>query len=354
MTYIFYATFIPGLRECAAEIIHERLSDAVIHRLLDGAVIFETALSYDKLNFFCFNNIFALISVVDRREAPGALEAHVRAAISGGTSRKAEQIIARNSGNIRSFRIVISEENRPAAIDEKLRAEAERYIARVSGLGVNRSGPDTEFWFLYRREGGPPEANGRLPAGFSVFMKRLTLRPSWEKSLHPGELPPPLAWMLCRLGRLRHTDTVLDPFCGYGSIPFAALKHFHIKQFIACDHDQKAAAHAAARFKSRAPGSFILHTADFRSLLSLVPEKTVDVIITDPPWGLYRELPDGNFYEEMFRVFGALLKEGGRVLVLCAKEDELLEAAVGRLKLGKRVPILLSGRKTAIFQFDFT
>ena len=352
MTHTFYATFIPGLRECIAEIIHERLPDAVIHRLLDGAVIFETALSYDKLNFFCFNNIFALISVMDQREAPGALEAHIKSAILGGVSREAEQIIARNSGNIRSFRIVISEENRPAAIGEKQRAEAERYIARVSGLRVNRSGPDTEFWFLYRREDGLPETTGQPLAGFSVFMKRLTLRPSWEKSLHPGELPPPLAWMLCRLGRLRHTDIVLDPFCGSGSIPLAALKHFHIKQFIACDNDQKAAARTAARFKSRAPGSFILHTADFRSLLSLVPEKTVDVIITDPPWGLYRELPSDNFYEEMFRVFGALLKEGGRALVLCAKEDELSGAAAGSFKLRKRVPILLSGRKTAIFQFD--
>ena len=315
----------------------------VILRLLDGAVLFETGCGYDKLNFFCFNNIFAVISVMDQPVAEGALETHIKNAAA--VSPAAEPVIAHNIKKFRSFRIVISQENKPAAIDEKLRALAERYIAQVSGLSVNRSRPDTEFWFLYRREDGPPETS------FSVFMKRLTLRPSWEKSLRPGELPPPLAWTLCRLGRLRHTDIVLDPFCGSGAIPFAALKHFHINRFIACDQDKKASAHTAARFKDRPAGSFILHTAGFRSLVSLVPEKSVDAIITDPPWGLYRELPNG-FYEEMFRVFSVLLKAGGRAVVLCAKTDELLTAAESCFRPRKIIPILLSGRKTAIFQFN--
>jgi tRNA G10 N-methylase Trm11 len=345
MSYTFYATFIPGLRECIAEIIRERLPGAVIQRLLDGAVLFETGCGYDKLNFFCFNNIFACISVMDQADTEGALETHIKTAAA--VSPAAEMIMAHNSKKFRSFRVVISRENKPATIDEKLRTLAERYIARVSGLGVNRSRPDTEFWFLYRREDSPPGTS------FSIFMKRLTLRPSWEKSLNPGELPPPLAWTLCRLGRLRHTDVVLDPFCGSGAIPFAALKHFHINRFIACDHDKKAAARTAARFKDRASNSLVLHTADFRSLVSLVPAQSVDAIITDPPWGLYRERP-GGFYEEMFRVFSALLKAGGRVVVLCAQNDELLRAAGSRFMPQKTIPILLSGRKTTVFQFNFT
>jgi tRNA G10 N-methylase Trm11 len=184
-------------------------------------------------------------------------------------------------------------------------------------------------------------------------MKRLTLRPSWEKTLHPGELPPPLAWMLCRLGRLRHTDTVLDPFCGYGAIPFAAMSYFHITKCLACDKNPKAAAWTAARFKNRAGGSFILHTADFRSLVSVVPAKSVDTMITDPPWGLYQSIPDSGFYEEMFRVFGVLLKEGGRVVLLCARNEEVISAAGNRFMPQKHIPILLSGRKAAIIQFEF-
>jgi tRNA G10 N-methylase Trm11 len=364
VSYTFYASFIPGLQECIAEVIQERLPDVVIHKLLDGAALFETQCSYDKLNFFCFNNIFAVAGIMEHCSPDQALEAHISAVIAGKTASgkapagippaaAAEKIIAQNSKKFHSFRIVVSKENKPAAVSEKLRAQAEQYITRLSGLSVNRSRPDTEFWFLYRSE------------DFSVFMKRLTLRASWEKSLHPGELPPPLAWMLCRLGGLKHSDTVLDPFCGYGSIPFAALKYFHITKCITCDNNSEAAAYTRGRFKDRASGSFVFHKTDFRSLVSLIPEKSVDVIITDPPWGFYspdkNTLQDGEanisikqLYEDMFRVFGVLLKEGGRAVVLCANNDEILGVAPGHFELQNNIPILLSGKKTSIFQFKFT
>jgi predicted RNA methylase len=348
----YYATFIPGLRDFIAEVIKERLADAVIHRLLDGAVLFETETSYDKLNFFCFNNIFAVISVMEHSKSPGALEDHVKAAALNKAGKAAlreisgaREVISCNNKKFHTFRIVISSENKPAAIDEKLRAAAEGYISRLSGLKVNRSSPDTEFWFLFRREDNSQESN------FSVFMKRLSLRPSWEKSLHKGELPPPLAWTLCRLAQLSHGDTVLDPFCGYGSIPDAALKHFHITKFIACDNNREAALYAAARFKKRKTGNFILHQADFSELPSLIAENSVDAVITDPPWGLYREIQDEQFHEKMFDVFGKLLKDGGRAVVLCANRDYLLEAVPGCFKKQCRTPILLSGKKAAIFQF---
>jgi len=337
----FYATFIPGLQDLIAETIKQRLSDVKIRKLLDGAVLFETETSYDKLNFFCFNNIFAVISVMEHAEGSNALEKHIKSAIENGG---AEEIIANNSGKIKSFRIVFSRENIPAAVDEKLRVEAEKYISRICALKIDRSLPDTEFWFLFRRvEGG---------TDFSLFMKRLTLRPSWEKSLHKGELPPPLAWALCRIARLSHGETILDPFCGYGSIPNAALKHFHITKFIACDSDKKAALFTAARFKERNRDDFILYQCDFYSLPSLVEGKSIDAVITDPPWGHYREINDNAFYEKMFAVFEKLLKDGGRAVVLCANREELLKAVPGCFVLENSVHILLSGKKTVIFQFS--
>ncbi|MDR0289838.1 MAG: methyltransferase [Treponema sp.] len=342
----FYATFIPGLQDLIADIVRERLPDAAILNLFDGAILFETGRSYDTLNFFCFNNIFACISVAET----GA-EAHIAAIVRNSAPQgpDALAIMARNSKKFRTFRVVISQENKLAAIDEKLRLAAEQYIARISGLKVDRTGPDAEFWFLYRSE------------GFSFFMKRLTLRPSWEKSLHPGELPPPLVWMLCHLGNLKHGDIVLDPFCGYGAIPSVALKHFHITQCIACDSNEKAAAYTAARFKDRL-SPFTMHKTDFRSLASLLPEKSsIDAIITDPPWGEYREnqnarLSIPQFYEEMFNIFDTLLKADGRIVILGGRSDNavqipLINAAQGRFALRRNIPILLSGKKAAIFCF---
>jgi len=182
-------------------------------------------------------------------------------------------------------------------------------------------------------------------------MKRLTIRPSWEKSLHKGELPPPLAWTLCRLAGLSHDDTVLDPFCGYGSIPDEAMKHFHITNFIACDNDREAIRYTEARFKKRKTPGFVLHKGDFSLLPSLVAEKSIDAIVTDPPWGQYKENSDERFFEKMFSVFEKLLKDGGRAVVLCANKDRLLEAVPGCFRLENSIPILLSGKKAVVFQF---
>ena len=344
---LYYASFIPGLREFIAEVTRERLHDVVIHRLLDGAILFETSVTYDRFNFFCFNNIFAVADLMEHTNHEGALEAHINTVIHNGLAPAAEQVIARNSSKFRTFRIVISRENTPAAIDEKLRLGADQYIARLSGLKVDRARPDAEFWFLYRNDHQPPWRPS--PARqFSVFMKRLTMRPSWEKSLHPGELPPPLAWTLCRLGNLKHGDIVLDPFCGYGSIPHAALKFFHITQCIACDSNEKAAAYTAARHKNH-PADFVPRKTDFRSLANLLPPQSVDAIITDPPWGHYQELPVTQLYEDMFRVFDLLLKADGRIVILGDRTDTLLQAAGNRFTLLQNIPILLSGKKAAIY-----
>jgi len=345
---LYYATFIPGLQELIAEAARERLHDVVIHRLLDGAILFETSVTYDRFNFLCFNNIFAVADVMEHIDSNG-LEAHIHTVIHNGLAPAAEQVIAHNSAKFRTFRIVISRENTPAAIDEKLRLKAEQYIAHISGLKTDRARPDAEFWFLYRHDHQP---EGELPVrDFSVFMKRLTMRLSWEKSLHPGELPPPLAWTLCRLGNLKHGDTVLDPFCGYGSIPDAALKYFHIAQCIACDSNTQAAAYTAARHKNRR-GHFVLHKTDFRSLADLLPAHSVDAIITDPPWGHYQELPVTQLYEDMFRVFDLLLKADGRAVILGDRTDALAQAAQNRFTVSQNIPILLSGKKAAIYLFS--
>jgi len=340
----FYAAFIPGLQTLIADVIKERLPDVKIHKLLDGAVLFETAADYDKLNFFCFNNIFAVISVMEHADNDVkpkiALEKHIKSAVKDNA---ANEVISNNNKKFHTFRIVASAENVPAAIDEKIRAEAESYISRFSGLKVNRSLPDTEFWFLFRSE--------KDQANFSVFMKRLTIRPSWEKTLHKGELPPPLAWTLCRLMKLVHSDTVLDPFCGYGSIPDTALKHFHINKFIACDNNKEAVLYTKKRFNKRKKEDFVFYESDFSALPSIIAEKSIDAIVTDPPWGEYKEINKSAFYKEMFDVFYKLLKDGGRVVLLCANNDDFLNEAPESFKLENKIPILLSGKKAVIYQF---
>jgi len=353
---LFYAAFVPGLQNFIEQVIKERLrnNEVKIHKLLDGAVLFETETTYDKLNFFCFNNIFAVIDIQEDvhtetrrhgehggngKQSVNVLESFIKSILVKEIDSRG--VIANNSKSFNTFRIVVSNENVPAAIDEKLRVQAENYISRLSSLKVNRSLPDTEFWFLYRRD-------EKSKKNFSVFMKRLTLRSSWEKTLHKGELPPPVAWVLCRLANLVHSDTVLDPFCGYGSIPEAAFKYFHITRFIACDNDSEAAKYSTGRFIKRKKGEFNFYRTDFTELPSLLPEE-IDAIVTDPPWGHFKESNIDGFLAKMFEVFNKLLKDGGRAVVLYANDENFTKAIPSSFELQTQIPILLSGKKAVIY-----
>jgi len=353
----YYATFIPGLQEFIAVAIRERLPDVSILKLLDGAVIFKTGVTYDSLNFFCFNNIFALIDIDEIRDkkakcdideihkynGQAKIELHIKKIINALDNRSLEamQVISENNNKIQSFRLVCSAENKPVSISEKSRLGMEKFIERISSLKPDRSNPDTEFWFLYRSE------------GFCVFMKRLTNNRAGEKSLHPGELSPQLAWSLCRIAELKHGQTASDPFCGYGSIPLAACRHFPVKKFYASDLDP-----ACVKIAKSKPGlkneRCEIVKADFRSVPELIGQGSIDVIVTDPPWGLYKEtdVPLQRLYDEIIGCFARLLKAGGTAVILSAAEKEV-EAAVGKvgmLTINGKIPVLVSGKKAIIFK----
>jgi 23S rRNA G2445 N2-methylase RlmL len=325
------------MQKVVEAIVRERLPDVKIGRLLDGAVVFETHCTYDRLNFFCFNNIFALIDIAENPGGETGLEAYMRAVRGPGP----RPLIAENTKKIRSFRVVCSRENTPAAVSERVRQDTERYIAAQSGLAVDRSRPDTEFWFLSRRE------------GLSLFMKRLTRHGSFEKTLHGGELPPPLAYLLCWLSGPKPGDVAADPFCGYGAIPAERLKRFPAEKFYASDSDGAAIALARKKITGTLSGRCEFRRMDLGGLPALLPPESLDAIITDPPWGLYQSpgKPIGPFYADMAAIFAGLLKPGGTAVVLTARREELADGAAktGRFVIQDTIPVLLSGKKAAVF-----
>jgi hypothetical protein len=350
----YYGSFAPGLQEFIAQVLGERLPDLKIVRLLEGAVVFDTEIGYDRLNFFCFNNIFQVIDMRNCREAADR-ESWIGEALARG---RGSPVIGENSRKIRSFRVIFSQENVPAPLGGKLRNQAETCIARESGLTVNRSRPDTEFWFLYRREGGgsrdspgrAAQTDGTGP-GLGLFMKRLTRHPSFDKSLHQGELPPPVAWTLCRLSNPKAGERVADPFCGYGAIPEARLRYFPPAEFFASDIDGGALARARGKFGKPPPGCHF-NRIDAGELSRIIPPASLDAVITDPPWGFHEKLPCPleEFYTRNLAVFGSLLKEGGCGVFLCGRGEELKTAAERNgFTVTRTLPILLSGKKAAIF-----
>jgi tRNA G10 N-methylase Trm11 len=355
---IYYAAFVPGMQEVIAGIVRERLTDAVIKKLLDGAILFESACTYDKLNFLCFNNIFAVISISDTRQndehaAPvKLLEAHIRKAAAG--SNRTSPVLSGNNQKIKTFRVICSAENQPVAINPGLKQEAEHYITRESGLEVNRSKPDTEFWFLYRREGSKnKDGHSQQGESFSLFMKRLTKHASFDKMLHPGELTPQLAWLLCYLSKPKHSDTVIDPFCGYGSIPEQRTKHFPFTKMYALDIDGAPLSVTKNKLQGKQDAKCEIIKKSIEEIFKVISPGEADAIITDPPWGMYKEIAVSlqRFYDDMLITFSRLLKDGGRAVVLTAKkaEFELSISKTPELQVTKTFHILVSGKKAAVY-----
>jgi tRNA1(Val) A37 N6-methylase TrmN6 len=369
--YTYYGAFAPGLEECIAEVLKERSPELAVPLLLSGAVVFETSLSYDRLNLFCFNNIFRVIAADPKKEGPPgggrpsreSLENFVRNTIRRkagrgsipGLDRGDSSPGASSWGPEAGFRVIFSLENSPAALGEGLRGEAESRISSLTGLRVNRARPGVEFWFLLRREG-------------AFFMRRLSRHRPWDKLLHPGELPPPLAWMLCRLSNPRSGEKAADPFCGYGSIPAARLRHFPQAEFFASDTDRGALKIARGKFRGKPQHRCHFNCLDAGELPRVIPPASLDSIITDPPWGLYQKPgsgaaggspgergapaapnPTAELYERSLAVFSGLLKPGGSLVMLCGRGEELKAAAKkNSFTIIRNIPILLSGRKAAI------
>jgi 23S rRNA G2445 N2-methylase RlmL len=335
MSFTYYASCIPGLQHTAERLVTSRLGDAVVIRSLEGALVFQTGCSYDRLNLFCFNNIFLVLDMRQAGNGEAAIESHMRE-----ICRRKKLPLANGPGE-RSFRIVCSRANQLVGVNENLKRNVEERISRETGLRVNRSKPGREYWFLLRSE------------GLSLFMERLSRHRSFDKALHPGELPPPLAYLMCWMAAPEKTSLVLDPFCGYGSIPEQGCKHFPLKQFYAFDIKDEVLRFSRTKLKGGTLARCTVQKTGIHDIFSFLDEGTVDRIVTDPPWGLFEktDIPLGQFYDEMVRIFFRLLKAEGRIVLLTAAKDEFA-AAVSKqagLEITDLTHVLVSGKKAGIF-----
>jgi tRNA G10 N-methylase Trm11 len=359
----YYATFASGFQNIVKDILKKTVQDAAVVLLLDGAIVFETAIPFDAahcaergayhgaLRLHCFNNIFLALHVLEQKEKNGAahdsanssvIEAHMSIVEKNRKIRLAD---FQRTKNIRAFRIVTSHANRLVSVNEDLKRKMEHAIFKETGLVPNRSKPDVEFWFLYRNE------------GFSFFMRRLSKHASFDATLRKGELPPQLSYMLCWLSEPRKSDVVLDPFCGYGSI-LRQRTCFPFEKFYAFDIKDEAARISKANITGQFLKKCDVRKVDFFAIFRCLKEASVDTIITDPPWGIYETLPmpADQFYGAMLWIFCRLLKPDGIVVLLTARHEEVAAsiACVKEFIVMESSDVLVSGRKARVYKVKKT
>ncbi len=336
----YFSTFASGLGEVINSALKDKVKDLEIKLVLDGLVVYASNSKSDKIKEIrFFNNSFVLLSLIQGLNID-PLRAMMKQVLQNpDLAIKAKKYIPKKN---LSFRIVTSQENQLVSVDNNLLKNLEELFSQTTGLAVNRTNPDCEIWFLWRRE------------GYGFVGLRITKTPNYEKTLFKGELRPELANLMCLIAEPKPSDVILDPFAGYGAIPLECFKYFSIGKVIAGEKD-KAVFQILQEKVIKAASKMVIGRWDALHLNSFT-DNSIDKIVTDPPWGFYLEqdknLPD--FYTKMLEELARVLKPYGLMVILMGQK-ELFERILGRfseLKLLEKYDILVSGKKAAIFKIQ--
>ena len=190
-----------------------------------------------------------------------------------------------------------------------------------------------------------------------------------------GMLPPKLAQMMINISKIQKNQTVLDPFCGSGTILQEAA-NLGIENLIGADCDARAiddtkknTAWFQDEFKIR-PRFLNIFQCDARELSQKIQTNSIDAIIAEPylgppltgrePFFIIQKNRDELeiLYAAAFQEFAKILKSGGAVAFIFPrfqKNNEILE--IRNLDQIKKCgftiqPLSQSRRGSVIYQKD--
>lgn len=166
---------------------------------------------------------------------------------------------------------------------------------------------------------------------FEEFSERDYGRPG--RNARSGMLPPKLARMLINLSGVKKDATLLDPFCGSGTVLTEAMAlGFH--NLIGSDSFSRAVGETKkniAWFRNRLGDDSTqphIVTADVRALAASVPKHSIDAVVTEPFLGpplhgneRSQDIREQQkmlvtLYHNAFQVLRTLVKDGGVVIFL--------------------------------------
>lgn len=168
---------------------------------------------------------------------------------------------------------------------------------------------------------------------FSSYSLRDYGRP--ERDRQSGMLPPKVAQILLNLSETDNNGTVLDPFCGSGTVISEAVLMGY-KNILCGDISAQAVSSTGKNLswlKNQYPQKFtgtkiMTFTADVTKLSGFVKTSSVDAIVTEPYLGpsLFKSPSEReidatirtltNLYLGAFREFAKILKKGRRVVFI--------------------------------------
>ena len=190
-----------------------------------------------------------------------------------------------------------------------------------------------------------------------------------------GMLPPKLAQMMINISKIKKNQTLLDPFCGSGTILQEAA-NLGIESIIGSDNEadavsgsQKNLAWFQEEFKVK-PRSLRIFQCDARKLAEKIATDSIDAIIAEPylgppltgrePFSIIQKNRDELeiLYAAAFKEFAKILKLGGVIVFIFPRFEKKYEILEIRnldqiKKCGFAVePLSENRRESAVYQKD--
>lgn len=333
----YFSIFIPGLKDVVEKALKEMVTDVKVVKLKDGLIVYESSECPAKIaELPFFNNSFVLIKAGEKEEGfdfGGQLK------WAQNSDDFFQEIRGYAGGKVLNFRVVLSRANRMVSEFKDQVVDVENLIIKRCKLNLDKSFPDVEIWFMERAEG----------KGFVGI--RLTSRSTVP--VEKGELRPQLAYLMNYISEPSGEDVFLDPFCGSGVIPISRALHFPYKRIIASDVKLDAINEKIMKTDAKLEDFEVMKMNAFQ--LPEIDARSIDKIVTDPPWGEARPVDDlRSFYLGVLRKLNEVLVNGG-IAVILTSQKELVDGLLSGHKLfkvKKTWDILVSGFKARIYRLE--
>lgn len=332
----YFSTFITGFQSVVPELLKELIPDVRVTSILDGIVVYETAVPEDTVRSLrLFNNSFVLVKEF------GSPNVDLKEMYEWALSQEEfiRNVCSYFHEDSPSIRIVTTLANEMTSAYADYAKNTEKLICSGTKLRINGSHPDYEIWFYGRREGG----------GYIGI--RITYHTDYKKILNKGELRPELAYLLCSLSCPRKEDVLLDPFCGSGAIPLQRARSFPYKNIIAGDIDTSQILSKIESSKQNLRNLKIM-TIDASTLCG-IKNSSISKIVTDPPWGVSAEVTSlDELYHSFLKVSLKKLIHGAKVVFLTSQKeltDQILNDMKTLYDIDKKFDILVSGKKARVY-----
>lgn len=237
-----------------------------------------------------------------------------------------------------TFRVMFHVDGELIPVSPRAKRALESEITDASGQRMVGRGSGEEYWVV-----------GRTDFDHLMLCRR-HIRPK-RAAKAAGAISHELSSLLVAASKPHRDDVFLDPFAGSGSFTNARMS-FPAKRIVYSDADLKRLSEGFPR--SVRESRDIEFLSDDALALPSFKDREVDVIITDPPWGEYDELPMPlpEFLEAMARSFDRVLNRStGRFVLLVARKaaEETQKALTGNnLAVGSIHEILVNGHPATV------